>query len=340
MGEQHYNGDVLVVGAGIAGLMAASRLEQAGLRVLVVEKGEAVGGRLATYKIGGGFADYGAQFFTVRDDTFKKIVDEWIKEDLVFEWSKGFSDGSLDIGPADDGHERYAIKGGFNALPQRIAHDLQHVFLSTTIATATCDESGWILQDQDANLFTGRALLMTPPVPQALQILDEGATILDRKDFDALNRIDYAPCLTGIFEVEGRATLPRPGAIQRRNANITWISDNHQKGISPNATILTVQASEQYSAQMWSAPDERIIHALETDLKLFLAPDTTIKSSELKRWRYSIPLVIHEDHYYLTDNDPLLVFAGDAFGGPRVEGATLSGLAAGEVIVKQLQGAI
>jgi len=53
----------VVVGAGIAGLTAAYRLQQAGLEVKVFEKENYVGGRMRSEKIAGIILDYGAQFF-------------------------------------------------------------------------------------------------------------------------------------------------------------------------------------------------------------------------------------------------------------------------------------
>ncbi len=77
------NTDVLIVGAGLAGLMAANALQNQGRQVTVVDKGRSVGGRLATRRMGPGRADYGAQFFTVRTETFQSWVDRWVPASLV-----------------------------------------------------------------------------------------------------------------------------------------------------------------------------------------------------------------------------------------------------------------
>ncbi|WP_119583625.1 FAD-dependent oxidoreductase, partial [Streptomyces europaeiscabiei] len=45
--------DVIVVGAGVAGLAAAGHLTRAGLRAIVLEAAPAVGGRMSTEKIDG-----------------------------------------------------------------------------------------------------------------------------------------------------------------------------------------------------------------------------------------------------------------------------------------------
>ncbi len=63
----------------MSGLLAANKLQEAGWRVTVLDKGRGVGGRMATRRFGGGSFDHGAQFFTARSDEFKEMVEDWRK---------------------------------------------------------------------------------------------------------------------------------------------------------------------------------------------------------------------------------------------------------------------
>ena len=90
-------------------------------------------------------ADHGAQFFTVRSDQFMEQVNAWMKEGIVFEWSRGFSDGSL-MEVQFDGHNRYAANGGMNAIAKSIAEGIENIRIDTKIVTVTGDAEGWVLQ--------------------------------------------------------------------------------------------------------------------------------------------------------------------------------------------------
>ena len=105
--------NIVVIGAGLSGLVAAQSLQAQGHKVLVVDKGRSVGGRLATRRIGTATLDHGAQFFTVRSDEFAKHVDAWIQQGVVREWCKGFATA--------DGHSRFVGVGGMNAIAKHLA---------------------------------------------------------------------------------------------------------------------------------------------------------------------------------------------------------------------------
>lgn len=332
MTNRERHADVLVIGAGLAGLMAASALEKQGKQVIVLDKGRSVGGRMATRRVGPGVADTGAQFFTVRSDTFRQLVEAWMAERLVFQWSMGWSDGSL-ARPGDDGHPRYAVYGGMNALPKHLARGVSDIRVDVQVVSVGLHGvSGWVVRDQNATEYTADALLLTPPVPQSLALLKAGQVALHPDDQAALEKIEYQPCLTGLFWVNDQVQLPAPGAIQRRSAPISWIANNRQKGISADATVITVQADGMYSQQLWDADDARILNALRTDLLVWLPQEHQIIEEQLKRWRYSAPVVLHDARLLVARDLPPLVFAGDAFLEPRVEGAVLSGLAAAEAL--------
>lgn len=320
------NTDVLIIGAGLSGLMAARELVKAGKRVLLLDKGKSVGGRMATRRIGDGVADHGAQFFTVRSPEFSGFLKTWLDEGIAFEWSRGWSDGSL--ASTRDGHPRYAINGGMNALAKHLAVGLD-VRVNVRVISVNAIDGGWEVRDEAGTRVTAKSVLLTAPVPQSLSVLDMGRVELSSDNRAALSQIDYSPCVTAMVRIDGRVNLPAPGAIQRLHAPITWIADNRQKGISP-VILLTVQAGVAYSHQLWDRSDEEIIRSFRVDLMPFLDEQTQITDWQFKRWRYSHPTNLYPERFLLAaDQAAPLMFAGDAFGGPRIEGAILSGLAAG-----------
>jgi predicted NAD/FAD-dependent oxidoreductase len=125
-----------VVGAGLAGLAAAAHLEGGGRRVVVVDKGRSVGGRLATRRVGGAVLDHGAQFFTVRSDAFRTEVDRWLVAGVVHEWCRGFDE-------VGDGHPRYAAIGGLNRVAKHLAAPLTDVRTGVQVTGVAPDDGSW-----------------------------------------------------------------------------------------------------------------------------------------------------------------------------------------------------
>ena len=69
--------DVVVVGAGLAGLTAARRLVTAGRSVVVLEARDRVGGRTLNHDIGGGkIVEVGGQFVGPTQDRILSLADE------------------------------------------------------------------------------------------------------------------------------------------------------------------------------------------------------------------------------------------------------------------------
>ncbi|WP_255579506.1 FAD-dependent oxidoreductase [Cryobacterium sp. PAMC25264] len=66
--------DVIVIGGGVAGLVAARECAHLGLNVLVLEAADVVGGAVAGHEVAGLPLDAGAESFAVRGNTVAAFV--------------------------------------------------------------------------------------------------------------------------------------------------------------------------------------------------------------------------------------------------------------------------
>ena len=110
--------EILILGAGMAGLSAATELQRAGRRVLVLDKGRSVGGRMATRRLGEAVFDHGAQFMTARSARFQATLGDLILNGAVVEWCRGFAE-------AADGHPRWRGHPGMTAVPKLFAKGVE-----------------------------------------------------------------------------------------------------------------------------------------------------------------------------------------------------------------------
>jgi len=318
----------LIVGAGLSGLVAARWLNALGYETIVLEQAPDVGGRMATRTFGDARFDSGAQFFTVRDPQFRRMVNQWLAAGVVTEWSRGFTSPS---GHArQDGHARYRGVPGMDGVPRYLAEGLD-VRLNQTVTSAALNGRYWQLTLEGGETIDGRALLLTPPLPQSLAILSAGGFCLPQDQQDLLVAVEYAQCLALLVELEEPSRLPSPGGIQLHGEPITFIGDNSQKGVSPGACTATIHAGPNFSETHWDSPDEEIAALLLDEASYWIG--AAVRGWRLDRWRYSMPKEIVPQRLLHLPGPPQLALAGDVFGGPRVEGAALSGLAAAEQLL-------
>ncbi len=332
---------VLVVGAGIAGLVAARHLRAGGLAVTVVEQGPKVGGRLATEPVGAGRADAGAQFFTVRSTEFAGRRDEWVASGVAREWCRGFS-------ARPDGHPRYIGTSGMAGLADAVAAGLD--VRCNTIVTALRSglDGGWIATGAGgANIDDGAegplgagAVICTAPVPQTISLLAAGHVEATPEARRVLDRVRYEPTVAALVTFDTDTAVPAPGGVQLGRADtaggmLAWVGDNRAKGISSVPT-LTIHASGPESARRLDDDDATTIAALLEAARPWTGAAAPV-ASRLVRWRYATPVDLADRRCLMAAHRPgPLVCAGDAFGEAKVEGAVRSGLAAAEAVLEGL----
>jgi renalase len=307
----------VVVGAGLAGLMAARAVTARGGEAVVLDKGRSPGGRLATRRIGEATLDHGAQFFTVRTDTFAAHVQDWRDEGLVRVWSHGFA--------LDDGHPRYVGVGGMNTIAKHLARglDVRCNTMAFAIHRAT---TGWRVDIDDGTSVTADALVVTCPVPQALSLVITAGVALP----DALRTLDYDRTIALLAVIDGPSAVPAPGGVQPADGTFAFVGDNLAKGISGYPAV-TFHATSGWSREQWDA-DRDAVHAALLEAARPWLGQARVVESHVKRWRFATPRAEWPDACWRSPDGQPLVLAGDAFAGPRVEGAALSGLAAAEVL--------
>ena len=305
---------VVVVGAGLAGLVAARELVSQGHSVTVIDKGRGIGGRLATRRIGDGVFDHGAQFFTVRDDRFAAMVQGWVNAGVARVWCHGF-------GPEQDGYPRYVGTTGMTAIAKHLAQGLDIRSASLVFSVTRSDNGEWITRLDTAEEFRSDVVILTAPIAQSFGFAFTAGIELPEE----LRSIDYDRTLALLAVLDGPPNIPAPGAVQNPDDTFSFIGDNHAKGISPVHAV-TFHANPAWSLANWDLAHDEAELLLREAAKPYLGT-AQIVAANFKRWRFATPHRSWPSAHWANDDSTMFV-AGDAFAGPRMEGATLSGLSA------------
>ncbi|MGF1667463.1 MAG: NAD(P)/FAD-dependent oxidoreductase [Acidimicrobiia bacterium] len=305
---------VVVIGAGMTGLTAARLLTGSGHQVSVLDKGRALGGRMATKRIGDARFDHGAQHFSARSPEFAETVDRLIADGAAKVWFESHS-----ITEPDRGVEpRHVGSPSMRSVCEQLAQGLD-VRVGVTV-TGIRRQDGNVLVDTADGPLIADACVITAPLPQTLTLV--GDLMGDHRS--RFESIVYDPCLAAMLILDGPAGLP-DGHLALAEGPIAWMADNQHKGVSPVPAV-TVHASPEFSRQhLEQEPAEWLPVVVDA-----AAGHLGAKAVEAHghRWRYSIPT--NPGTEGAIEVAPGIVVAGEALAGARVEGAFLSGLAAAQ----------
>lgn len=341
---------VAVIGAGIAGLACARTLAQAGCEVTVFEKSRGYGGRMACRDTPFGTHDHGAQYFTVRDERFARVLR--LHPGLCEHWTSNAVRVMDPLGRVAEATGRrkepqWVAVPGMNHLARAWGQPLAQagrVHLQarvTRIERDAMDARRWQLQVESQEGSPGDSrngggvahvqagfdqVMLAVPSVQAADLLR--ASSLAPATQKALAGVRVDPCWTLMlaFPQAGNTPLgPQWNAAQSSHHRIAWLARESSKpGRSP-VERWTVQASAKWSQEHLQDDPQRVTAKL---LKGF-AEITGIRAepshTQAQRWLYAkTEKALGKSH--LWDKSLGLGLAGDWCLGNRVEDAFVSGL--------------
>ncbi|WP_372472146.1 NAD(P)/FAD-dependent oxidoreductase [Jidongwangia harbinensis] len=292
---------VTVVGAGVAGLSCARVLADAGVDVRVRERGRVVGGRLASKRFDGRYADLGAAYFTADDPGFAALAADWQRRGLARPWTDTLRTyrGTAGAEPAT-GPVRWAAPGGLRSLAEDLAGGLDVT-----------------LRDEVTTLPDADAVVLAMPGPQALRLADSAAARSQR----------WAPVLTAVLTYPRRAWDDFAGAFVNDHPVLATVCDDGDRR-GDRAPVLVAHSTAGFAHRHLADPVSAAGDLEEAVRGLLGLPPAT--ETRVHRWTYAQPEP--GDGEFAVDGTVYL--AGDAFGRPRVQTAWRSGRAAAHAILQ------
>lgn len=247
--------EVVVIGAGVAGLSCARVLAHRGLDVCVLEKSRGVGGRCATRRVEGRPVDHGLAFYHGDDPGFLAALRE-VEAGTPLEWPRRISGEGPACQPRAlrDDQWRLAFAEGVSIFPKHLARgirlDLQ------TRATGIDAEGGFVaVSTEGGSRYRARSVVVTLPAGQAADLL---RTIepSDSKELEAvadlLAGVSMVRCLTLIAGYGHGTPIPDWDVCYPRESDILqMVSQDSRKRPEPVGPVLVLQGRPRWSAEHW-----------------------------------------------------------------------------------------
>jgi renalase len=324
--------EIAVIGAGIAGLTCTQRLQQAGKRVVLIDKSRGLGGRLATRRLAGTHADHGVCYLQPKGDLFRQWIAELLDLGILRLWSEGLHQLSADgvLQPPTKFTPCYAAPAGASSIAKYLGRDLE--IISNRLVTGISPvDHGWQLSaniDTEWCLTAEQVIIATPPA-QAVAIT---SNTIDADCRQQLINQRFTRSITAIAvypEVQQNiaTTIPWQGIQAPDHPAVAWIGLDSSKQVDPTQPVLVVQSSAAFADQYFDALDLAIIGHQLLDLVSSLVPLHSPELIQVHRWGYAFAQNPLSAKFLTAQTSAPLHFCGDWCGGNRVESAYLSGMA-------------
>jgi predicted NAD/FAD-dependent oxidoreductase len=291
----------------VAGLACARELVDAGVPARVLERGRVVGGRLASQRMDGRYADIGAAYLTADDHSFQGRLDSWRVAGLAEPWTDtllSFSGGSGTPVPTR-GPMRWSAPGGLRSLAEDLAGELD----------LTLEHELLKLPEQDD------PIVLAMPGPQARRLIA----------MDEARRQEWSPVLAAVLTYPERVWADFRGAFVNDHPILATLCDDGDRR-GDRAPVLVAHSTAAFAQprlQDPAAAADDLATAVAELMRLNEKPQVYVH-----RWTFAQPTpgtgqFAKQGNVYL---------AGDAFGKPRVQTAWLSGRAVAHDILTQRTG--
>ena len=309
--------DVVVVGAGLAGVACARELQGAGLVVRLLDRGHRVGGRMASRRLWDRPTDLGASYLTASDPGFAAVVDDWAARGLATPWTDTFCVLGEEEPRTTTGPVRWGAPRGLRSLVEDLA-------------------TGLDVQKAEAPdlAVPAAAVVLAVPDPQAVRLCGDHpvAELLDREwepvialaaRWERRTWDDISP--TGRFD----------GAFVNDDAAIGWVADDGRRR-GDDAPVLVVHSTPDLARRHLADPSAagpELVGAARRLMDLDEPADLHVH-----RWTFARPVGEREASYALVEGPggPVGV-CGDGWGPkPKVETAWVSGTRLGRALVERL----
>lgn len=298
---------VTIVGAGIAGAACAVALRGADIPFRLVDRGRAVGGRMASPVLHERRVDMGASYFTVRDRGFAALVSEWESSGLARQWANTFGIVRADALPCTTtGPVRWATPHGLRSLVRELLADIP-------VESVTLD-----------HLPDGNVVLAMPD-PQASRLTE------------VPDPVEYTPVIAVACGFDA-LTLPfADAAFVNDHPDIEFVVDDGARRGDDSPTLV-VHTTADLARRHLDNPNAAIAPVVEALRELSIAADPLWTHAH--RWTFAKPAGTHEAPFGLdTSSGRFIGLAGDqwsASGPARVESAWRSGTDLAAALVAEL----